>query len=141
MLAADHRALLALIEDAVAAAGPRRAALVARVAGALGRHCAAEEEHLHPLLRRTLDDGERCVQDDVEEHEQIERLLGELAGADPGSPAVPERLRDLAGAVRRHVEGVEGRRLPPLRQRTTVTELHERARAARAVLDPAGAHG
>lgn len=135
VLAADHRRLLDLLDHAAAAdPGPQRTDLGLRAARAVRRHCAVEERVLHPVLRRCLDDGERATQADVEEHEQLDRLVGELLDAGPEPHTDGRALRSLAAAARRHVEGVESWRLPELRGCLTVSELHALARDARADL-------
>lgn len=135
VLADDHRTLLALLDHAAAAdPGPQRSDLALRAVNAVRRHCATEERLLHPVLRRHLDDGERCAEHDTEEHEQLEELATALLDAGPGSPAAGDLLHRLTTSTRHHVEGVEGRRLPVLRERLTVTELQELAREARADL-------
>ncbi|MBC3192482.1 hemerythrin domain-containing protein [Pseudonocardia sp. C8] len=135
VLVGDHRTLLDLLDHAAAADhGPQRSDLALRAVNAVRRHCVTEERLLHPLLRRCLDDGDRCTDADTEEHEQLERLAAELTDVGPGSPAAADLLRELAASARRHVEGVEGRRLPVLRKCLTVTELHDLADTARSEL-------
>ncbi len=135
VLVADHHELLTLLDRALAAApGPARFDLVRSAADSVRRHAVAEERYLHPALRRVLDDSDRCVQDDVEEHEQLERLLVELEAAGPDGPGAAELLRGLACAARRHVEGVQRWRLPVLRQRLTATELTDLADRTRDLL-------
>jgi hypothetical protein len=128
VLAACHRGLLDLLDRAAAAdPGPVRADLVRSAADSVRRHTVAEERHVHPVLRRVLDDADRCVQADVEEHEQLERLLLELEATGPDGPGTAELLRGLVAAARRHVETVERWRLPVLRSMLTETELTELA--------------
>jgi hypothetical protein len=135
VLVADHRDLVALLDRVVAAGpGPVRTDLLRTAADRLRRHAVAEERHLHPVLRRLLDDPDRCVQADVEEHEQLERLLVELEAAGPDGPGTDELLRGLACATRRHVEGVQRWRLLVLRRRLTGTELAELADRTREIL-------
>jgi hypothetical protein len=137
VLAADHRMLLALLDRAAAAdPGPQRSDLAVRAANAVRRHCVAEETLLHPVLRRCLEDGDRCAQADAEEHEQLEALVTELLAVGTGSPDAEQVLHRLAVSTRFHIEGVETRRLPALRRRLTVTELHELARAVQETIDP-----
>lgn len=142
VLADDHGTLLDLLDHASAADhGPQRSDLALRALNAVRRHCAAEERLLHPVLRRYLDDGERCAEADAEEHEQLEQLVSELLEAGPGSPEAGDLLRRLAASTRHHIEGVESRRLPLLREYLSVTELRDLAREARADLDPGDQSG
>ena len=139
-----HRELLHLLDLAAGAGpGPTRSDLLLAAADALRRHVTAEERYLHPQLRLLLDDGERRVDADVEEHEQLERLLLELEATDPDSPGTQALLRGLACAARRHIEGVERSRLPALRHHLTMTELTRLARLTRNALhdEPVAATG
>lgn len=76
------------------------AALATRIAAVLGPHTAVEEEGLFPALAGEFPDQ---VDRLVGEHRQIERVLGDAAGAVPADPAWPAQLMMALWQLREHI--------------------------------------
>ncbi|MEV7928696.1 hemerythrin domain-containing protein [Kitasatospora sp. NPDC088779] len=134
---ADHRAvteLLDRIEQAPTGAA-ERTDLLARLTDLLFTHCAAEEEHLFPLVQHDVPDGGALVFGSIHEHLAIGQYLSDLQGLGPADPAFDTLLRGLADTLRRHLAVEEKQLFPAARKAlpaTTRAALGDRLRAERA---------
>ncbi|MFJ8622229.1 hemerythrin domain-containing protein [Kitasatospora sp. NPDC093550] len=101
----------------------------------LDPHLTAEEEHLYPLARRSLPNGEALADAAVRTHAAIRRLLDR---ADDGRLTPTERrhaVSVLVVVVRSHLRGEEEQLFPALRAGRPPEELRRcerRMREARA---------
>ncbi|RKT19485.1 hemerythrin HHE cation binding domain-containing protein [Streptomyces sp. 1114.5] len=119
-LCAEHRAIEALLRQLdriTTRRGTDDEAL--RLLDALRRllepHLAAEEDHLYPLARRALPNGEALADAAVHTHTAIRRLLDR---ADDGRLTPTERrhaMSVLVVVVRSHLRGEEEQLFPALR--------------------------
>lgn len=133
---ADHRAvteLLARIEAAPDGA-PERGELVGQLTDLLFTHCAAEEEHLFPVVQHDVPDGGALVFTSIHAHLAIGQYLSDLQGVGPGEPAFATLYRGLADTVRRHLAVEEEQVFPVARKALPAAAraaLGERMRAER----------
>ncbi|MFI2611377.1 hemerythrin domain-containing protein [Kitasatospora sp. NPDC018619] len=137
---ADHRAVLDLLDriEAAPADGPGRAELLTRLTDLLFTHCAAEEEHLFPLVQHDVADGGALVFRSIHDHLAIGQYLADLQEVDPAEPAFDTLLRGLAQTLRRHLRGEEEQLFPAARKALPAaarSALGDRLRAERAALD------
>ncbi|MFF2349897.1 hemerythrin domain-containing protein [Kitasatospora sp. NPDC058115] len=161
---AEHRAvedLLARIEAAPplsGAAGPEGAAepaapggaaepverLIGQLTDLLFSHCAAEEEHLFPVVQHDVADGGAMVFRCIHDHLAIGQYLADLQSLPPGDPAPATLLRGLAELLRRHLATEEKELFPAARKALPAAArnaLAERLRAERAEIAEAGPSG
>ncbi|MFI6155222.1 hemerythrin domain-containing protein [Kitasatospora sp. NPDC051170] len=137
--AADHRELLELL-DRIEAAPPgsaERGDLLARLTDLLFTHCAAEEEHLFPVVQHDVPGGGALVFSSIHDHLAIGQYLSDLQGVQPDDPAFATLLRGLADTLRRHLAGEEKALFPAARKALPAAaraELGDRLRQARAEL-------
>jgi len=87
----------------------------------------AEEMYVYPAMKKYLADGEKAVQHDVEEHEELEKTMKRLEGAEVGGGEFEAALRRLEELLRDHVQDEETEQFPQLRQRVPREELVELA--------------
>ncbi len=137
---ADHRAVTDLLDriDAAPAGGAERAELVTRLTDLLFAHCAAEEEHLFPVVQHDVPDGGALVFGSIHDHLAIGQYLADLQALGPADPAFDTLLRGLADTLRRHLRGEEEQLFPAARKAlpaTARTALGDRLRAERAELE------
>ncbi|MFE4396778.1 MULTISPECIES: hemerythrin domain-containing protein [Streptomycetaceae] len=137
---ADHRAVTELLDriEAAPAGDPGRGELVARLTDLLFTHCAAEEEHLFPVVQHDVPDGGALVFRSIHDHLAIGQYLADLQGLGPAEPAFDTLLRGLAETLRRHLRGEEEQLFPAARKALPAaarTALGDRLRAERAELD------
>jgi Hemerythrin HHE cation binding domain/Sugar-specific transcriptional regulator TrmB len=102
-----------------------RERLFSELDGELRRHFEAEEESLYDALE-DHDRAERLVAELENEHEEIERQLGELARfADKGTRDWTLRFRDLAALIEEHFHREEHELLPVAREVLSEEEVRE----------------
>ncbi len=140
---ADHRAvedLLARIEAGRAAGAPP-GPLVEQLTDLLLVHCAAEEEHLFPVVQHDVPDGGAVVFRCIHDHLAIGQYLVDLQALPPDDPALGLLLGGLTDLLRRHLATEEeqlyaaARKALPAAARNA---LAERLRADRAEIAEAG---
>ncbi|MER6299593.1 hemerythrin domain-containing protein [Kitasatospora sp. NPDC001539] len=134
---ADHRAATELLDrvEAAPAGSAERGELLAQLTDLLFTHCAAEEEHLFPVVQHDVPDGGALVFSSIHEHLALGQYLADLQGLGPADPAFDTLLRGLADTLRRHLAGEEERLFPAARKALPAAAraaLGERLRAERA---------
>jgi hemerythrin-like domain-containing protein len=106
LLKDDHTTIARMLEE-LEALGPRegdaRQQLVDKIADALDAHTTLEEELFYPALARV---SGRVATARVQ-HEEIERLLEDLAGRPPSTNHWAHALTALKQAILRHVAAEE----------------------------------
>jgi len=106
LLKSDHRKLEALF-DRYRSASTGKSGIVLEITRQLSMHMDAEERELYPVLRTSISDGERLVNDAVMEHKEARGLLAELERADTGSFDMDAKVATLRRAVDHHVRDEE----------------------------------
>lgn len=137
---ADHRAVVELLDriEAAPAGDPGRGELLTRLTDLLFTHCAAEEEHLFPLVQHDVPDGGALVFGSIHDHLAIGQYLADLQVVGPADPAFDTLLRGLADTLRRHLRVEEKQLFPAARKALPAAAraaLGDRLRAERAELD------
>jgi hemerythrin superfamily protein len=128
VLTADHRDVTALIGEIWSVRDPMmRRDLTDTAISELVRHAVAEEMYVYPAMRKYLEDGEKSVEHDVEEHKQLERAMKELEGLEVSSPEFDDTLRKLQEVLTDHVQDEESEQFPELRRRIPHEQLVEMA--------------
>lgn len=128
VLTADHRDVTVLIGEIWSVRDPMiRRDLADTAISELVRHAVAEEMYVYPAMRKHLPDGDKAVEHDVEEHQELERVMKELEGLEVSSPEFDETLRHLETVLADHVQDEESDQFPELRQRIPREELVEMA--------------
>ncbi|MEU4117336.1 hemerythrin domain-containing protein [Kitasatospora sp. NPDC028055] len=140
---ADHKAATDLLDraEAAPAGSAERGELVTRLTDLLFSHCAAEEEHLFPLVQHDVPEGGALVFSSIHDHLAIGQYLADLQGVGPADPAFDTLLRGLGDTLRRHLTGEEKTVFPAARKAlpaATRAALGERLRAQRADTESAG---
>lgn len=102
-----------------------RAVVVRDVISELVRHSVVEEQHLYPLARKALDDGDQLADHEIEEHAEAERLMKQLEETDMMDAAFEPTLHKLMTDVRHHIEEEERDLFPRLRETCSEDELRE----------------
>lgn len=125
ILTTDHHEVLDLVTQIPQADPAQRRDMADTVIGELMRHSVAEEMYVYPAMREHLPDGERRVQDDIAEHQQLVEVMKELEGVDAADPRFTETLGRLEQVLRHHVSDEEGEQFPQLRARLTRAQLVE----------------
>jgi hemerythrin superfamily protein len=125
ILTTDHHEVLTLIGQIPGAAPDQRRDMADMIIAELMRHAIAEEMHVYPAMREHLPDGERRVEHDIEEHQELVEVMKELEGLGAGEPRFLETLGRLEQVMRDHVQDEEGEQFPLLRAHLTREQLVE----------------
>jgi hemerythrin superfamily protein len=124
----DHRDVTALIGEIWSVRDPMiRRDLTDTAISELVRHAVAEEMYVYPAMRKHLPDGDKAVEHDVEEHQELEQAMKELEGLEVSSAEFDETLRHLETILADHVQDEESEQFPELRRRIPHEELVEMA--------------
>ncbi|GAA1386281.1 hypothetical protein GCM10009639_09890 [Kitasatospora putterlickiae] len=140
---AEHRAVEDLLTRIEAGQGDpaERDRLIGRLTDLLFSHCAAEEEHLFPVVQHDVPDGGAIVFRCIHDHLAIGQYLADLQALPAGDPALDTLLRGLAELLRRHLAAEEERLFAAARKALPAAArnaLAERLRADRAEIAEAG---
>ena len=119
----DHREVERLF-DQLRNSPEKRPNLVPVLTTLLVAHSRAEETEVYPVAAAEAGEADD-VAHSQEEHIQAEKLLEQLAGADPESSSFDEMQKDLVDAVTHHVEEEESKVLPGMRDRLSESRLAE----------------
>ncbi|KUJ68271.1 hemerythrin [Streptomyces albus subsp. albus] len=135
-LTADHREVEELFAriEAMPAGSQERRQLADQLTMELVRHSVAEEEYLYPAVRRNVDDGDDMADKEIADHSEVERMLKQLEGRDPGDSRFDTLISQLKSSVTAHVSDEENRLFPLLADACSaqhLDELGERVRRAK----------
>ncbi|MDY0816046.1 hemerythrin domain-containing protein [Kitasatospora purpeofusca] len=140
---AEHRAVEDLLVRVEAGRAEDRepGQLVDRLTDLLLSHCAAEEEHLFPVVQHDVPDGGAVVFRCIHDHLAIGQYLTDLQAVRSGDPALGTLLNGLTELLRRHLATEEKELFTAARKALPAAEraaLGERLRAERAEIAGAG---
>ncbi|MEU0084513.1 hemerythrin domain-containing protein [Streptomyces sp. NPDC006274] len=138
-LTEDHREVEALFEQIqdTAMDGGRRRELADRMTIELVRHSVAEEEYLYPAVRKHVEGGAGLADKELADHADVERMLKDLEGAEPGQTEFEQTMTRLVQSVTEHVQDEEGRLFPLLRAACSAEQLQELGDKVRAAKEKA----
>ncbi|HET9078803.1 MAG TPA: hemerythrin domain-containing protein [Acidimicrobiales bacterium] len=139
-LAGDHRrveTVLRRVQSILDAGGDPDTELVAELVRELSVHDAIEREHLYPLVRQRLEQGNDVYTAALEEHGHIAVVAAELDRRPEHDQLRRDDLARLVQLVRTHVAEEETAIFPALRAHLTPQELAQLAGDLRAARDTA----
>ncbi|WP_119729921.1 hemerythrin domain-containing protein [Thermomonospora amylolytica] len=120
--------------------GDERRDAFRRLVRLLAVHETAEEEIVHPLVRRVAPDGERVVAERLAEERRAKEILAALDGMDIGDPAFLDGIQELRRAVLDHAREEERREFPLVRREFGTAERRALAAAVRTAEATAPTH-
>ncbi|CAL9391592.1 hemerythrin [Streptomyces sp. DH-12] len=126
-LTTDHREVDSLFEqiEALPTGEQRRRDLADELTRELVRHSVAEEEHLYPTVRRYVDGGDDLADKEIADHGEVERMLKELEGCEPGDGRFDTLITQLKTSVTEHIDDEENRLFPLLADACSADALQE----------------
>jgi iron-sulfur cluster repair protein YtfE (RIC family) len=116
-LTADHKRVLAALDQAEGAEGKARMPMFLLIKRELSKHAIAEEDVVYPLIAEKLHAAD-AAKHLYEEHGEVKRLLADIEEALEGDDDLRYRdcVRMLRDNVRMHAQQEETRWFPELRQ-------------------------
>lgn len=125
LLKSQHREVEALFRKCEKASGEAKQKLFEQIADALAVHAAIEEKHFYPATRSAR--TEDLLQEAVEEHLSVKRIVADLLEMDAGDPQFDAKIKVLAEQVQHHVEEEERELMPKVRKMLSQDELDDLA--------------
>ncbi|MYS94700.1 MULTISPECIES: hemerythrin domain-containing protein [Streptomyces] len=107
LLMRQHGDIRNLFDEVEAAEGDARQEAFRRLVRLLAVHETAEEEVVHPFVRRSVAGGEDVVEDRLAEERSAKETLSALDGLDTDDPKFLPQLLALRTAVQEHARAEE----------------------------------
>jgi hemerythrin superfamily protein len=111
----DHERFRRLFADFQQATAGQRSEVWQALVRGLAVHETAEEEIVHPQVRRLVNGGDDIVEKRLVEEDQAKKELADLEKLGSDAPAFETRVRQFMEKVISHAEAEEREELPALR--------------------------
>ncbi|MCM3298257.1 hemerythrin domain-containing protein [Streptomyces pseudogriseolus] len=132
LLMRQHGDIRNLFDEVEAASGEERRDAFRRLVRLLAVHETAEEEVIHPFVRRSVAGGQEIVEDRLKEEREAKEMLAVLDDMDPDGPDFLPKLIELRRDVQMHARAEERYEFIHIRRSTDVTDLAAMAKAIKA---------
>lgn len=131
LLVDQHEQIKTLFQKVVDTSGKEREAAFFDLRRMLAVHETAEEEIVHPRVRRGLGDGDLIADARIREERAAKQQLVELETLDVDSPEFVEKFADLRAAVLSHAQAEETEEFPALKGELDAKQLERMTTALR----------
>jgi hemerythrin superfamily protein len=132
MLIGQHGQIRNLFDAVETSSGDRRRDAFRRLVRMLSVHETAEEQVVHPFVRRTVPGGAAVVDERLREEREAKEVLSRLEDMDPEDPKFLPELQGLRTAVMTHARAEERYEFTHLRRVNDHTRLMAMAKSVRA---------
>lgn len=127
VLVKDHEEMKQYFRELEAATDPATRREVAdKLTAEVARHSVAEEMYVYPAARKALPNGDQLVEEELEEHSQVEELLKRWEGMGGDDPEFLPTFREIRNGLLHHIDEEEEPKLfPQLQQALSLEEQQE----------------
>ncbi|PNG21982.1 hemerythrin domain-containing protein [Streptomyces cahuitamycinicus] len=132
LLMRQHGDIRNLFDEVEQSQAEERRDAFRRLVRLLAVHETAEEEVVHPFVRRAVEGGEQVVRDRLAEEKSAKETLAALDDMDTDDPKFMPRLMQLRTEVQEHARAEERYEFAHIRRSTDVTNLAAMAKAVKA---------
>ncbi|MFF5158306.1 hemerythrin domain-containing protein [Streptomyces sp. NPDC000348] len=132
LLMRQHGDIRNLFDEVEATTGDERRDAFRRLVRLLAVHETAEEEVVHPFVRRAVPGGEQVVEDRLTEEREAKETLAVLDEMDTDDPKFLPRLMQLRTDVQLHARAEERYEFTHIRRSADATRLAVMAKAIKA---------
>ncbi|MEV5930696.1 hemerythrin domain-containing protein [Streptomyces cellulosae] len=132
LLMRQHGDIRNLFDEVEATSGEERRDAFRSLVRLLAVHETAEEEVVHPFVRRSVAGGQEIVEDRLKEEREAKEMLAVLDDMDPDGPDFLPKLIELRRDVQMHARAEERYEFIHIRRSTDVTDLAAMAKAIKA---------
>ncbi|KDN78441.1 hemerythrin [Streptomyces olindensis] len=132
LLMRQHGDIRNLFDEVEQSQGEERRDAFHRLVRLLAVHETAEEEVVHPFVRKAVEGGEQVVRDRLAEEKSAKETLAALDDMDTDDPKFMPRLMQLRTEVQEHARAEERYEFAHIRRSTDVTNLAAMAKAVKA---------
>ncbi len=123
LLKTQHEEAKGLFDQIEAAEDEDKEELFEQLADALAVHATIEEKHFYPATRNAR--TEELLQEAVEEHLSVKRLIADLLDMSPEDAQFDAKVTVLREQVEHHVEEEEGELFPRVKKMFKEDELED----------------
>lgn len=123
LLKTQHEEAKALFDQIEAAEDEDKEELFEQLADALAVHATIEEKHFYPATKNAR--TEELLQEAVEEHLSVKRLIADLLDMSPEDAQFDAKVTVLREQVEHHVEEEEGELFPRVKKMFKEDELED----------------
>jgi hemerythrin superfamily protein len=117
LLVRQHEEIRRLCRKVEANTGARQAEAFERLRRLLAVHETAEEQIVHPIIRRSVPSGDQIVDARLAEEKKGKRMLRDLERMGTADPSFTPMFARFRSAVLQHAEHEEREEFPALRER------------------------
>jgi hemerythrin superfamily protein len=132
LLMRQHGDIRNLFDEVEQSEGEERRDAFRRLVRLLAVHETAEEEVVHPFVRKAVEGGEQVVKDRLAEEKSAKETLAALDDMDTDDPKFMPRLMQLRTEVQEHARAEERYEFSHIRRSADVTNLAAMAKAVKA---------
>ena len=127
VLVKDHEEIKDYFRELEAATDPTaRREAADKLTAEVARHAVAEEMYLYPAARKALPDGDRLVDEELQEHAEAEELLKRWEGMDGDDPDFMTVYGKIRDGLLHHIDDEEEPKLFPKLQAALSAEEQSR---------------
>jgi len=123
LLKGQHEEVKAMFKKIEKAGEEAKEELFEQIADALAVHATIEEKHFYPATKNAR--TEELLQEAVEEHLAVKRIIADLLEMSPDDPQFDAKITVLKENVEHHVEEEEGELFPKVRKLLNKNELED----------------
>jgi hemerythrin superfamily protein len=129
LLMQDHKEAAGLMDQLETADKGDRSAknVFLQLKDALTMHTQAEEQVFYPALKNH-EETRDMIPESLEEHQEVDQILEEMSGLNPGNDDFMNKLTELRDAVEHHVEEEESEMFPKAEKILGESRLQEMGR-------------
>lgn len=126
VLVKDHDEMKQYFRELEAATdGKERRDVADKLTAEVARHSVAEEMYLYPAARKILANGDELIDEELEEHAQVEELLKRWESMDGDDPQFMSTYREIRDGLLHHIDEEEQPKLFPEMQAALSREEQE----------------
>src|SRR5437870_1235506 len=125
LLMTQHKQVKALFKKLEKAENGEKRELFEELADSLAVHAAIEEKHFYPSTKSAR--TEELLQEAVEEHLSVKRIIADLLECEPSDPQFDAKIAVMKEQVEHHIEEEEGDLFPKVMKMLSADELEDLA--------------
>lgn len=123
LLETQHQEVKHLFQQCEKASGESKREIFEKIADDLAVHSAIEEKHFYPATKSAR--TEELLQEAVEEHLSVKRIIADMLEMDPADAQFDAKLKVLQEQVEHHVKEEEGDLFPKVKKLLSADELED----------------
>jgi hemerythrin-like domain-containing protein len=127
VLVKDHQEMKEFFRQLEAATDPKeRRDIADRLTAEVARHSVAEEMFLYPAARKVLPNGDQLIDEELQEHSEVEELLKQWEGMDGDDPQFMTVFGRIRDGLLHHIDEEEEPKLFPEMQQALSPEEQDK---------------